>query len=114
VGAINRLVAGPGLPSPETLAFMEAVTGQVRPRTDASPLFSDEALRRLSMPVLLLGGERDAVRDCHAIAARLQRLVPRFESQLLPDAGHVLLGAAPQIAPFLERLDDAATASGRP
>jgi pimeloyl-ACP methyl ester carboxylesterase len=54
------------------------------------------------MPVLLLGGEQDAIRDCRAIAARLQRLLPQLRAEILPQMGHVLVGLASLIAPFLE------------
>lgn len=99
---LNRLVAGPAELGPEAEAFMELVLTHLRPRTDASPLLDDEALRRLTMPVLLLAGEADVIRDGRAIAARLERLVPRLETHLLPEAGHVLLGTAERLATFFE------------
>ncbi len=109
--SLNRLVVGNQLLHPDALAFMDLILRRVRPRLDVSPLFRDEELRRLRMPVLLIGVDRDAIRDCEAIGARLARLVPRLEVALISGAGHVLVPAAARLAPFLaaetpERLKD--------
>jgi pimeloyl-ACP methyl ester carboxylesterase len=80
---------------------MELILAHTHPRLDPSPIFTDDELRRLTMPVLLLGGERDAIRDCRAIAARLQRLAPRVEACVVPGAGHVLVGTAARVRSFL-------------
>lgn len=98
---INRIVAAPERIHPDAMAYMELILAHTNPRLDPSPLFTDEELRRLTMPVLLLGGERDAIRDCRAIAARLQGLAPRAEACLLPNAGHVLVGVAVRMLSFL-------------
>ena len=98
---INRIVAAPQTVHPDAMAYMDLILAHTNPRLDPSPQFTDDELRRLTMPVLLLGGERDAIRDCRAIAARLQRLVPRAEACLLPDAGHVLVGVAARVGSFL-------------
>jgi pimeloyl-ACP methyl ester carboxylesterase len=98
---ISRIVAAPERIHPDALAYSELLLTHTNPRLDASPLFTDEELRRLTMPVLLVGGERDAIRDCRAIAARLLRLAPRTQACLLPNAGHVLVGTAARMLPFL-------------
>jgi len=103
IRAINRIVVGPQPMDPGALAFMELILTHVRSRMDASPLFTDLELQRLTMPVLLLGGEKDAIRDCRAIEKRLRGLLPRFEAQLLPETGHALVKVAPRVAPFLNR-----------
>lgn len=102
VRRLNRLVAGPQTLHPEALFFMDLMLAHLRPRTDAAPLFSDDELRRLTMPVLLLGGERDAICDCRAIAARLQNLLPNVQTRLLINTGHALVNTASVVAPFLE------------
>ncbi|MBI5549098.1 MAG: alpha/beta hydrolase [Deltaproteobacteria bacterium] len=98
---INRIVAAPEKLHPDAMAYMDLILAHTSPRLDSSPLFADDELRRLTMPVLLLGGEQDAIRDCRAIAARLQGLASRVETCLLPNAGHVLVGAAPRMLAFL-------------
>jgi pimeloyl-ACP methyl ester carboxylesterase len=101
--AMVRVVAGRAPMSPEALVFMEAILTHVRPQLYSFPLFSSEELRRLEMPVLLVGGGEDAIRDCQSIASRLQGLLPRFEARILPEAGHALMKVAPIVAPFLEQ-----------
>ncbi len=102
VRRLNRIVASPQTLHPEAFRFMELMLAHLRPRTDPAPLFSDEALRRLTMPVLLVGGECDAISDSRAVAARLQRLLPSVQTRLLPNTGHALVNIASEVAPFLE------------
>lgn len=98
---INRIVAAPERIHPDAMAYMELILAHTNPRLDPPPPFTDDDLRRLTMPVLLLGGDRDAIRDCRAIATRLQRLATRAEACLLPNAGHVLVNVAARMLPFL-------------
>ncbi len=60
-------------------------------RTGMLPLFSDEELRRLTMPVLLIGGDEDALRDNRRIAARLDALLPNLTVEIIAGGGHALL-----------------------
>ena len=71
--------------------IMATLFHHVKPRIEALPLFSDDDLRRLTMPVLLLGGSRDIVFDMNAIAARLRALLPCLEVRIIPGVGHALL-----------------------
>jgi pimeloyl-ACP methyl ester carboxylesterase len=99
--AVNRITFGDTPVHPDAVAFMDVIMKHFKPRVDPEVLFSDEELRRLDMPVLLMAGLRDALRPAEKTAARLQALLPRCEACLLPDAGHVLVGLAPRITPFL-------------
>jgi pimeloyl-ACP methyl ester carboxylesterase len=60
-------------------------------RMGTLPLFSDDELRRLTMPVLLVGGDEDALRDNRRIAARLADLLPDLTVEMIPGGGHALL-----------------------
>ncbi len=77
------------------------VTRHFKPRIGVLPVFTDEELRRLTMPVLLLGGTRDVIRDVDKIAARLHTCVPQAEVTIIPGAGHALLNMPPLVLPFL-------------
>ncbi len=70
-------------------------------RVGALPLFSDAELRRLTMPVQLLMGERDVLRDAQRITARMKRLVPNLAATTIPGAGHALVNAGTYVLPFL-------------
>lgn len=99
---INRVVFGRGAIAPEAVEFMNAIMTHFVPRIEAEVLFSDDELRRLAMPVLLIGGAEDALLDARATAARLQRLLPRLTARVLPGRGHALVNLAEEILPFLE------------
>ena len=72
-----------------------------RPRTERFPVFDDDRLRRLTMPVLAVVGARDRVFDSAGTARRLTGLTPRARAEVLPAAGHALLGQVPRVAEFL-------------
>lgn len=50
--------------------------------------FSDEEWKRLTVPTLLLAGDREVIFPPEASFARVKALVPSMEQALLPGAGH--------------------------
>lgn len=89
-------------PVPEgTAAVMALLNRHFKPRLGVLPIFSDEELRCLTMPTLLLGGAKDALRDLDAIAARLRALLPALTVRIIPGAGHALIGTAGYVESFL-------------
>jgi pimeloyl-ACP methyl ester carboxylesterase len=99
--AINRITFGREPIHPEAVAYMNAIMTNFRPRIGAVPMFTDAELQRLTMPVLLVAGEQDALLPSAKTAARLQALLPHITIRLLPGTGHVLANMAPEIVPFL-------------
>ncbi len=98
---LTRLLFG-GQPVPQEVD--EATTLMMthfKTRMGVLPLFTEAELRCLSMPVLLLLGARDALRDGPKIAARMQGTVPRLTTTIIPEAGHALMNTPPHILPFL-------------
>ncbi len=81
--------------------FVSLIFEHFRPRRDKLPVFDDEALRRLTMPVLLIVGGRDAMLDSADTVRRLERAVPRASVCLLPEAGHLILDQTARILEFL-------------
>jgi hypothetical protein len=59
--------------------------------------FSDEQLGAISVPTLLLIGDRERIYDPHKALERAARLVPRIETDLVPGAGHILAMQLPDI-----------------
>ena len=99
--AINRIVFGNQPIHPDAVKFMNVIMTHFNARIGAEQIFSDEALMRLTMPTLLLGGAQDALRSAEQIAARLKKLVPRLTVITLPHMGHVLHNTTAQVMPFL-------------
>lgn len=87
---------------PEVLAFMNLILASYQPIRDL-PVFSDAELARLSMPLLLINGEEDAIIDAKESSARLLRMHAEAEIHLLPNTGHMITNSAALIAPFLAK-----------
>jgi pimeloyl-ACP methyl ester carboxylesterase len=98
---LNRKVFGNQPMPPEVARFMNAIMTHHKPRIDREYIFSDEELKHLDMPVLLLGGTEDAIRPMAAVAARMEKLVPQLEVALIPNMGHVLVNMSERVLPFL-------------
>jgi pimeloyl-ACP methyl ester carboxylesterase len=88
----------PNLEDPQNRAFFEAKLEQLtlgfkhfRCQGEANPgIFTDQELRGLQAPTLLLVGEQEVIYDPAASIARAQRLVPSLEARLIPAASHDL------------------------
>lgn len=65
------------------------------------PLFRDDALKSLSVPVMAIVGAQDALLDSQGTRRRLEQLVPRATVRLLPNVGHVVRDQAAAILDFL-------------
>ncbi|MBB2915512.1 pimeloyl-ACP methyl ester carboxylesterase [Streptosporangium becharense] len=100
------VILGPTAPAttPEAQAFgeyMMLINKHFRPRREKIPVFDDDALRRLTMPMLVIVGGLDTVLDSHDTRRRLEQAVPHATVNLLPDAGHLLEGQTMPILDFL-------------
>jgi pimeloyl-ACP methyl ester carboxylesterase len=98
---VIRSLFGELPPPPEAYEVARLMMAHFNSRVGVLPIFSDEELRRLEMPLLLLVGERDALRPSEKIVARMQRLLPHLNAIMIPKAGHVLLNTTARIMPFL-------------
>ncbi len=65
---------------------MPPETRRVMPR-----VFSDDELRSLHMPVLLLIGEHEAMYDTSKALARARQHIPNLEAELIPDSRHGMI-----------------------
>ena len=89
--------------------FVSLIFAHFRPRMGKVPIVSDEALKRLTMPVMLIVGGRDALLDSDESKRRLERSLPCLTVRFLPEAGHLLRD---QTTPILEFLRRSKTACG--
>ena len=96
-----RMALGvPGLEA-EVVEYLMLIHRSYRPRRDVLPRFSDDALRGLTMPVLVVVGGRDGMLDSRGTAERVRRTVPGATVRLLPGTGHAVLGQAEPVLGFL-------------
>lgn len=103
VRQINRMImAGLEIPREIEDGLIETMS-HFKTRLGALPIFSDGELQSLQMPILLMIGAKDVLRDAKKIQARLQPLVPHLRIEIVPDGGHALINTAPQILPFLTK-----------
>lgn len=86
----------------EVLDFMNLIAESYNPIQHV-PVYGDEQLQRLNMPILFIDGENDVIIDVVKSAQRLSRLVPWAQINLLKNCGHVLTNCIEIIIPFLEQ-----------
>ncbi|AHH96753.1 alpha/beta fold hydrolase [Kutzneria albida] len=86
-------------------AFPLLVFQHFRPRLGKIPVFSDEQLRGLGTPPLVLLGEQDEMLDAPQTARRLATTQPGAEVRLLPGDGHLLLGHSETVRDFLQEVN---------
>ena len=98
---LNRLIYHKAKVPPQIHEFQALVSANFTPVTEPIPIFSDEELRRLSMPLQYFGGDSDALLDTAKTAARLAVLCRGAEIHMLPDTGHAILDQWPAVKAFL-------------
>ncbi len=102
------LALGPGAKKvrPESLAYVQEVFKDFIPRTSELPIFSNTTLQRLTMPVLLIVGARDAMLDSDETVRRLLASAPKLDARMLPDGGHFILDQTEAVVGFLHAAGD--------
>ncbi len=97
---------GPANPSPalqHLMSFVSLIHENLRPRMVKLPVFSDDALKRLTMPVLAILGGKDVLLDSAETKQRLERNVPHAEIRYFPEVGHFIPGQTATILEFLRK-----------
>lgn len=61
------------------------------------PVFTDDELRQLSVPTLLMLGDREVIYDYAAAFNRAKKFIPNLETALIPNAGHALNFDQPEL-----------------
>ena len=86
---------------PQIRDFMVLIFKHFRPRVVKIPIFSDDALKRLGMPLLAIVGGKDVMLDSADTRERLAHNVQRADIRFLPDARHYIPGQTAAILEFL-------------
>ena len=56
-------------------------------------VFSDDELRTIKVPVLLMIGENEVIYDAAKALGRARALIPNFEGELVPGVNHNICGS---------------------
>jgi len=81
---------------------MALIHEHFRPRMTKLPIFSDGALKQLTMPVMAILGGKDALLDSAGAKRRLERNVTHAEIRYFPEGGHFIPGQTISILEFLQ------------
>lgn len=77
----------------------------VEARMETPRLFTDQELGRLALPMGLLMGDKDIILDGPGSARRLKALCPGALVEVIPGAGHALLGQTPPLGELLKNIE---------
>lgn len=102
---LERIGGRPAMsPSPaesDLLDLTATIFMHFNPRTATLPQVSDEALRRLTMPVLAILGGKDVFIDASETKRRLEQNVRHLTMRYLPAAPHFIPGQTEAVLQFL-------------
>lgn len=84
--------------------FGSLIMEHFSPMVGGLPVFTDDQLSRLKMPILYLAGEQDATVDAGQCAHRLKQQAPQAITILLKNHGHVVYDVLDQVMPFLSTI----------
>jgi pimeloyl-ACP methyl ester carboxylesterase len=100
---LNQIVYGQENIPGEAKAFGKLILEHFTPRIGSLPPLTDEELQKLTMPILFIGGEKDALLHTRDSAERLQTFVPHAEVHIISNTGHVLIHQQETILNFLDK-----------
>ncbi|MFC4373437.1 alpha/beta fold hydrolase [Nocardia halotolerans] len=95
---------GLGIDGPEADPILDDVTlifEHFSPRSGALPIFSDEQLAQVRIPVLVIVGDRDVLFDSAGTVRRARAGFANGEVRLLPGVGHGVLDQTGTIGEFV-------------
>ncbi len=99
---INKILLGEEAMDEEAEAFGYLIMKSFRFRLETIPIFTDEELKKLSMPIFYMAGEKDALLHTQKSVARLRRLLPSITTEVIQNGGHVIFGIGRRITEFLK------------
>lgn len=103
VNELFRMING-NKPIPDImLNYQKLIAAVSNSRMETVPLLTDHQLKQLSMPSLLIVGEKDIMLNSAETAARYRAILPDSQIISLPDAGHSLTGLSAEIMSFLRQ-----------
>jgi pimeloyl-ACP methyl ester carboxylesterase len=99
--ALGNSPARPHAADRDVATLARVIAKHFRYRRERVPVFADEALKRLTMPILAIVGARDSLLDSHGTKRRLEQCAPQATVRLLPGVGHLVRDQATEVLAFL-------------
>lgn len=99
---IGKLITGTDTIPDEVLYFNKLIANHFNPIIGGLPVFADEALTKLTMPILLMCGEHDVITDATKSASRLKKTTKQPVINIVKDNGHIIYNAMDTIIPYLK------------
>lgn len=100
---LGRPPANPGPAAKRVIDFVSLMINSFRPRMEKLPVYSDEAMRKLTMPVFAVIAGRDVFFDSLHMKRRFEALVPDVEVDYRAEALHLIPDRTAALAGFLRR-----------
>ncbi len=97
--ALGRDKDAPETDDSKTIAL---IWQEYQPRSDRPTIKTDQELAQLSMPVLLIMGDSDAMIDAPTTIDRAQKNITELTLHRLPDVGHLLPSQVATVTGFLK------------
>ena len=98
---MKRMVFGRSEILPEVSRFFDLLQQHYVPRIGSPPLLSDEQMKCIACPVLMMTGGEDAFFDAQKAGARLKRMLPGSEVHIEISGEHGITEYGGRIASFL-------------
>ncbi len=93
-----QVAAAKGTVLEETfIHLIEMVTRYCSPVTMFPTVYTDEELKKIDLPALLLIGAGEKIYNPKKAIERAQRLMPNLTAEILPEVGHILIMDQPEI-----------------
>lgn len=100
---IGKMITGTDEMPQAVMEFNRLIAAHFTPIMGALPLFTDDELARLHMPVMFMSGENDVINDAKKAVARLTDNVPDASIRIIENNGHIIYNAMEEIIPFLRK-----------
>ncbi|MCG8571454.1 MAG: alpha/beta hydrolase [Spirochaetes bacterium] len=100
---INQMVYGNLNMPQEAIDFSHLIAKNFIPVAEPVPVFSNDELCQLNMPILYIGGKEDVLLNTSKSAERLTNLLPHAKVIQLANTGHVVINQTQTILDFLDK-----------
>jgi len=93
-----KMIASKGVVFEETfINFMETVTTSCVSAIMFPTVFTDEELKQIELPTLLLIGDEERIYNPKKAVKRAQRLMLKLSAEIIPNMGHAMIMEQPEI-----------------